>query len=108
MPDERKPHTGQETIYLPTAGPLPGFPGASHGPGLVTLDYEARTVTPVLQGYAPTDEEQAAYEAQEQAVFLQPTPAETEAPAQPEGVSEPAAVEAPVEAPTPIQPEGGA
>lgn len=42
-----EPHTGQETIYLPTAGPLAGFPGASHGPGLVLLDWDARTVTPV-------------------------------------------------------------
>lgn len=37
----------QETIYLPTPGPIPGFPGASHGPGEVILDYDARTVTPV-------------------------------------------------------------
>ena len=38
----------QETVLLHSPGPIAGFPGASHGPGLVVLDYDTRTVTPVL------------------------------------------------------------
>lgn len=38
----------KETVYLPTPGAIPGIPG-NHGPGLVEIDYEARTVTPVVE-----------------------------------------------------------
>lgn len=43
----------KETVYLPTPGAIPGIPG-NHGPGLVEIDYEARTVTPVVQDATPS------------------------------------------------------
>lgn len=59
----------QQQMYLPTPGPLPGFPGASHGPGEVILDYDARTVTPISDAVS---EEQPAEE-QAQPADIQPT-----------------------------------
>lgn len=44
----------QETITIYIPGPIAGFPGTAHGPGVFVLDYDARTVTPVL----PADQEQ--------------------------------------------------
>ena len=59
----------QETVLLHSPGPIAGFPGASHGPGLVLLDYDNRTVTPV-----PVIAEQAQpTQAQEQDVPLSDT-----------------------------------
>jgi hypothetical protein len=38
----------QETVTLVSPGPLPGIPGASHGPGTFLVDYDARTATEIL------------------------------------------------------------
>lgn len=38
----------QEITFLPAPGPLPGIPGASHGPGTFLVDYDARTATELL------------------------------------------------------------
>ncbi len=38
----------QEMVTLVAPGPLPGIPGASHGPGTFLVDYDARTVTEIL------------------------------------------------------------
>lgn len=37
----------QEIITLVSPGPLPGIPGASHGPGTFLVDYDARTATEI-------------------------------------------------------------
>lgn len=37
----------QETVILHSPGPIPGLPGASHGPGVFLIDWDARTITPI-------------------------------------------------------------
>ena len=48
-----------EIITLPTGGSLPGIPGGEYAPGVYEVDWEARTLTPVVQA-APTPEPVAA------------------------------------------------
>lgn len=43
---EGKPN--QEIVTLHSPGPLPGIPGASHGPGTFLVDYTARTIAELL------------------------------------------------------------
>lgn len=54
----------QEITFLPAPGPLPGIPGASHGPGTFLVDYAARTATEILPepGEAVPETEQGAQE----------------------------------------------
>lgn len=59
---EGKPN--QEIVTLHSPGPLPGIPGASHGPGTFLVDYTARTATEILPepGEAVPETEQGAQE----------------------------------------------
>ena len=41
-----------EIITLPALGSLPGIPG-EHAPGVYEVDWEARTLTPVVPEAAP-------------------------------------------------------
>jgi len=38
----------KELIILHSPGALPGIPGESHGPGAYLVDWEARTIEPLL------------------------------------------------------------
>lgn len=45
----------EETMTLPTAGALPGISG-SHAPGIYVVDYERRTIEPVILQPAQTEQ----------------------------------------------------
>jgi hypothetical protein len=73
----------QEIVTLYAPGPVAGFPGESHGPGVVILDYDARTVTPVLPSDASVRETPPQAPVQESTPQPEVEQAPTEMPVQP-------------------------